>query len=317
MNRRRAFVVSAYLPNGGTWMAYQLGRILDEEFGFEATAVALGGETPDHGIHHYPLRMPQVPLAQMEREITARDVLVVNPSFSGHQFGWRLPGFKISYVQGFSTFALLDRKLDHFVAVSDFVRDFLKTVYSIDANVIVPFVALDDLPPSASWTERPAGVVLPYRKGIAEVWDNSYRRLQELLGARSMNVTLAPPLAAGDLPHRQLLARLGQFRYFLTLSAAEGFGLVPLEAMAMGAAVVGYDGFGGRQYLRTGENSAVAPYPDVEAIADMLVALAADPARGEAIARSGQRTAAEFTYSRFRQSWIDELRGALGRAGMI
>lgn len=314
---RRAFVVGAYLPNGGTLMAYHVGRILEEEFGFAATAVAIGGETPDHGIHAYPLRMPQVTLAQMEREITARDVLVVNPSFSSHQFGWRLPGFKLSYVQGFSTYALLDRRLDHFVAVSDFVRDFLKTVYSIDANVIVPFVAADALPASPTWAERPARVILPYRKGIPEVWDASYRRLQELLGAREASVTLAEPLVAGDLPHRELLARLGRFRYFLTLSAAEGFGLVPLEAMAMGATVIGYDGFGGRHYLRSGSNCAVAPYPDVEAIADMLIALTDDPVRAEALARRGRDTAAEFTYSRFRRSWTEELRGALGRAGLL
>ncbi len=308
--------MGAYLPNGGTWMAYNVGRILEEEFGFAATAVAVGDETPDHGIHRYALRMPLVPLAQMEREIGARDVLVVNPSFSSHQFGWRLPGFKLCFVQGFSTYALLDRKLDHFVAVSGFVRDFLRAVYALETTVIPPFVDLDDLPPSPAWADRPAGVVLPYRKGLPEVWENSYRRLQQLLAARAAGLTLAEPLAASGLPHRDLLEQLGRYRFFLTLSAAEGFGLVPLEAMAMGATVTGYDGFGGRHYLRSGRNCAVAPYPDVEAIADMLVALRADPARAEALAQRGRETAAEFSYARFRQAWIAELREALARAGM-
>jgi len=42
------------------------------------------------------------------------------------------------------------------------------------------------------------------------------------------------------------------------LSVAEGFGLVPLEAMAMGSVVVGFDGYGGREHLTPGANCAVA-----------------------------------------------------------
>ena len=110
--------------------------------------------------------MPLVPLAQMEKEITRDDLLIVNPSFSSHQFGWRLPGFKISYVQGFSTYALLDCRLDHYVAVSGFVAAFLRTVYAIDARVIPPFIDLGAVPPAPPWEQRPEAVVLPYRKGM-------------------------------------------------------------------------------------------------------------------------------------------------------
>src|SRR4051794_12194254 len=129
MRWRRAWVVGAYMPNGGTRMAYHLGRILERDFGIPAIAVTVGDETPEAGIHDYDLRMPTVSLAQMESDIGADDILIANPSFSSHQFGFRLPGFKLCYVQGFSTFSLLDLKFDRFVAISDFVAGFLSTVY--------------------------------------------------------------------------------------------------------------------------------------------------------------------------------------------
>ena len=314
MNSRRAYVVGAYLPNGGTLMAYHLGRILEEEFGFHAIAAATGSETADNGIHDYALRMPLVPLAQMEQEITRDDLLIVNPSFSSHQFGWRLPGFKICYVQGFSTYALLDRKLDHYVAVSNFVRDFLHTVYAIDAPVIAPFIDVDGVPPPPAWAQRPPCVVLPYRKGIPEAWEISWQRLGAILAERAPHVTLAEPLSGSGVPHRELLSKLGTARYFLTLSAAEGFGLVPLEAMAMGTMVVGYDGFGGRHYMRAGENCDVVPYPDIERVAELLMDATRTPGRSEEIAARGRKTAAQYSRESFRRSWIEEFRRVLPAA---
>jgi glycosyltransferase involved in cell wall biosynthesis len=307
---RRAYVVGAYLPNGGTFMAYHIGRILEQELGFAAIAVAVTDETVAHGVHDYDLRMPQISLAQMERAITRDDVLIVNPSFSSHQFGWRLPGFKISYVQHFNTFTLLDRKLDHFVAVSEFVRDFLRTVYDLETRVIPPFIDLDQMPPALRWPQRPEAIVLPYRKGMPEAWEISWQRLRSILAERAPHIRLAEPLQGSGVPHRDLLTQLGRFRYFLTLSATEGFGLVPLEAMAMGAVVVGYDGFGGRHYMRPGDNCLVAPHPQIESVAELLIDAMHDSERAAAIAASGQSTASQYGYAAFRQAWIEEFRAA-------
>jgi glycosyltransferase involved in cell wall biosynthesis len=311
MRYRRAYVVGAYLPNGGTHMAYHLGRILQLDFGITAIAVRVADETPDHGIHAYDVAMPQVSIAEMERDIRADDILVVNPSFSSHQFGWRLPGFKLSYVQDFKTFALLDRGFEHYVAVSDFVRDFLRTVYALDVRVIAPFIDLESMPPAPAWSQRPADLVLPYRKGIPEIWELSWQRLRETVAQRAAHIRFAEPLAATGIAQRDLFAEIAQVRYFLSLSAAEGFGLVPLEAMALGATVIGYDGFGGRQYMHNGENCLVASYPHIERVADLLIAAVADPASSEKVAQRGRETARAYSYAAFRRAWIGELAQAL------
>lgn len=303
----RVFVIGAYLPNGGTLMAYHIGRILERDFGIRAIAVKLASEGFDDGIHAYDLAMTTVSLAEMEAQITPHDLLVVNPSFSPHQFGWRLPGTKLSYVQDFKTFALLDRKIDHYVAVSDFVRDFLRTVYALDAPVIPPFIELEALPPAPAWSQRSATHVLPYRKGIPEVWDLSFARLRTIVNARAPHITIDDPLPSSGIAHRDLMSHLGARRFVLTLSAAEGFGLVPLEAMAMGATVVGYDGFSGRQYMRSGENCFVAPYPEIERVAEMLIEAVASPSRSEVVAQHGRETAQHYSYAHFRRAWIDAL----------
>jgi len=315
MRYRRAWVVGAYVPNGGTHMAYHIGRILERDFGIPATAVTTGDETPDHGIHAYDLAMPQVSLAQMEAEIGEADILIANPSFSNHQFGLRLPGFKLCYVQGFSTYALLDLKFDHFVAVSDFVAGFVRT-FGVEARVIPAFVDLAAVA-APEWAQRPAHVVLPYRKGLPEIWEASFARVREIVARRAPEIVFAEPLADAGLPHAEFLARIGAVRHLLMLSAAEGFGLVALEAMALGTLVCGYDGFGGRHYMRPDANCAVAAYPDVELVAERLIGAVRDPVAGAQMARRGQVTAQAFSYAAFREAWRQELSGALNAIPLV
>ncbi|HET8942001.1 MAG TPA: glycosyltransferase [Rudaea sp.] len=309
---QRVFIIGAYLPNGGTLMAYHVGRILQRDFGIRAIAVSVADEHADHGIHAYDTRMPQISQQQMEHDIRDDDILIVNPSFSNQCFGWRLPGFKLCYVQGFNTYPLLDRRLDAYVAVSDFVADYLRAVYALDVPVIAPFIDLDKLPLAPEWEQRPAHLVLPYRKGIAEAWEHSWQRLRDIVSRHSAHITFAEPLTGGAIPQTELLARIGAVRYFLTLSAAEGFGLVPLEAMAMGATVIGYDGYGGRHYMRPDENCRVVPYAQIERVADMLIDAVHNPASSVRLAAQGRATAAGYDYATFRDAWIAYFSNALG-----
>lgn len=309
---RRTYVVGAYLPNGGTRMAYALGCILERDFGIPAVAVQVAGEVPHHGVHAYDLRMPQIDLAQMEAGIGDDDILIANPSFSPQQFGLRLPGFKLCYVQGFNTFGLLDQRFQHYVAASDFVGGFLRDVYGLHARTIAPYIELEAMPPATAWEDRPPLRVLPYRKGLPEVWAASFARLREIVSRQAPQIEFAEPLAGGNLSQSELFARIGEVRYLLSLSAAEGFGLVPLEAMALGTLVVGYDGYGGRQYMQPGENCLVAPYPQIERIADLLIEAVRDPARSAQIAQRGHATAQAYSFAAFRSAWCEELSRILG-----
>ena len=49
---------------------------------------------------------------------------------------------------------------------------------------------------------------------------------------------------------QEVAAALGNAQFFLSFSDRESFGLPPAEAMACGCVVIGYDGSGGREFLR-------------------------------------------------------------------
>lgn len=286
-------------------MAYHLGRILQLDFGYQAIAVQVHGETADHGIHRYDPQFSSITVAEMESTIHDDDVLICNPSFSSFQFGLRLPGRKLSYVQHFNTFAVLDRGFDHYVAVSDVVRRFLGAIYGLTPPIISPFINLDGFPAPISWWSRPAGSTLVFVKGEASTTGAIMSQLRSIMSRRAPDIAL--DIVGGPLlPQNDLMKRIGGYRHLLALSPAEGFGLVPLEAMAMGTTVLGFDGFGGRDYMRTGVNCAVAAYPDIEAVADNLITMTRSPELAAKLAAAGRATAEQYGYEKFRAAWTEE-----------
>jgi glycosyltransferase involved in cell wall biosynthesis len=313
---RRAFVVGAYLPSGGAYMAYHLGRILHLDLGLEIVSVAVGDESVDNGIFHYDVRFPGIGVADMEHQIADSDILIANPSFSNYFFGPRLPGRKLMYIQGFNTFALLDRYFDLYASVSRFVARFVKMAYGVSAPVIPGFVERDRLPPVIVWQDRPAASIVVYLKGDATFKEVMLSRLRDAVARRVPGVDLDNVLDGPPLSHTDFLARIGACRYLVSLSAAEGFGLVPLEAMAMGTTVIGFDGFGGREYMRSGKNCLVTRYPDIEGVAEQLAAALNAPAFAERLAERGRVTTSHFTYARFRAAWHHQLRHFLTADGV-
>ena len=83
------------------------------------------------------------------------------------------------------------------------------------------------------------------------------------------------------MSHRDAFQAFNSHRYFLSLSACEGFGLAPLEAMACGCAVAAFEAGGGSEYMRAGLNCESVGYPDLDALADGLAALISDDEREE------------------------------------
>jgi hypothetical protein len=58
--------------------------------------------------------------------------------------------------------------------------------------------------------------------------------------------------------------------------------------------------------MRPGENCAVAPYPQIERVSELLIDAVSKPEISAAMALRGQETAARFSYEAFRSAWIEE-----------
>ena len=325
-----AYVVEGYVPNGGTYMAYHVARILHVDFGYDVrvvTADESDGHGPMHGMFHYDPVFPRVALEGCENLIREDDVLICNPSFSKFNLGLKSHGRKLMYFQGFTTFSLLDRFFDRYVAVSGFVRGFLAQTYGIDAPVIPAFVLGGDavaqgtavLEPPLAWEARPAFSIELNSKGQRDQQLLLLGRVRQELKAKDRDLEgtidweAAVQRAQSRIPRNQFLERIASVRYLLTLSVDEGFGLVPLEAMGMGTVVLGFDGYGGREYMVPGQNCAVVQYPDVSGLVDGIIHAMRNPTFSQRVAAAGVETASRYTYASFRSAWVRELTSFLSQ----
>jgi glycosyltransferase involved in cell wall biosynthesis len=83
----------------------------------------------------------------------------------------------------------------------------------------------------------------------------------------------------------------------------EPFGLVLIEAMAAGTALVAADGGGAREIVRHGSDGLLVPPGDHEALAVALLDLCDDPPRRAVLAAAGERTVRErFDVTRMTRS---------------
>jgi hypothetical protein len=301
-------------------MAYHVARILHIDFGYEvrvATADATGyPRHSDNGFSYDPV-FPCVPLESCQELVRDEDVFLCNPSFSALNLGIKVRGRKLMYVQGFTTYNLLDRFFDRYVAVSGFVRGFLFRTYGIEAPVIPAFVpdiglfSRGDL--AADWEAKPPLSLELNVKSDPLLALHLLESVRRELRARDRNLeeSIAWEDAAARsrswLPRNHFLERLKSARYLLTLSPVEGFGLVPLEAMGMGTIVLGFDGFGGREYMLPGHNCAVADYPNIRGVVDGIILAMRDSAAAQRMILAGVETASRYTYEAFRNAWVREL----------
>lgn len=280
-------------------MAYHIGRILNRYFGLKVLIV---GDRPKNMMFSYETQFPVVSRDTFVSQVTSEDLLVCNPSFSDQQFGLRLPCKKLSYVQNVRTFKVLDVFFDHYVFVSDWVRWYIENYYGIKGTVIPAFIHVDSFSCSNNWLERQASIPITCYK----LDDLVLTRLRQVYSAKYPDC----PLVFKTYPimwQKEFANVLKNHRYYLSLAVMEGFGLPMLEAMAAGCAAVGWDAGGSSEYTKHSKNCMIARYGDIEALADHLHFVLANPCAAQEMAAAGQITGKQFDISRFDEAWKREL----------
>ena len=304
----RVYVMGGYIPHGGTYMAYHLGHILHLHFGYECFIVRCNEESPQN-IFDYPMHYPIVDVAGMEKNIGKNDILIFNPSFSNHCFGLRLNCTKLMYIQGFNTYNVIDGFCDHYVCVSDFVQKFIRMVYGFQPSVIPAFIHSEKISPATPWALRPANVILVSGKVY---FKELVARFKKHMQARHPDIRYELVIS-NPLPHADFLNNLGRYRYFMTLSPCEGFGLMPLEAMAAGCAVIGFHGCGGTEFMMPGMDCQVTGYPDLDGLVDQTADLLKHPEKAAQLSDHGRQNAQAYDYASFEKRWVDFLSVKLNR----
>ncbi|MBS2024843.1 MAG: glycosyltransferase [Deltaproteobacteria bacterium] len=113
--------------------------------------------------------------------------------------------------------------------------------------------------------------------------------------------------------HRaEIAAALAACDIYVDASLHEGFGLMPLEAMAAGAAVVASDSGGVREYLRDGETGVlVGAVNHAGPYVDAVTRLATDAGRRRTLRAAGLAEAARFAPERSVSAWREALNAVL------
>ena len=187
---------------------------------------------------------------------------------------------------------------------SDFTRDTLRRWGSTtDWQVVHPWVLPHFSRAAQGVTKRRQIAYMP-RKRPAEI-----AFLRALFRGLYPEHAEVPWVEIHDMTRPQVAGVLAESLIFASLSKDEGLGLPPLEAMAAGCLVCGYDGAGGVEYA-TPENGFWVTEGHAEGYALALhQALTLEAGAAAIRVRAGQATAAAFGEARFQS----ELAGAWER----
>jgi glycosyltransferase involved in cell wall biosynthesis len=175
-------------------------------------------------------------------------------------------------------------------------------------QIHVVVAALCQLPAAVRWSLTIAG------RTDVEPGYTAQVQAQIAAGAAAARVTWA-----GRLTDDELVAAY-RSHDLLALPSYEGFGIVYLEAMRFGLPVIAARSGAAHEIVRHGENGFLAPPGDAAALAQILTALAADPAlRRQLSAAARARYTAHPTWEASMEGavrWVEGIGGA-GTMGMI
>jgi glycosyltransferase involved in cell wall biosynthesis/O-antigen/teichoic acid export membrane protein len=100
----------------------------------------------------------------------------------------------------------------------------------------------------------------------------------------------------GHVSRRELYERMARAHCLLVPSVREGWGLVVIEANAVGTPAVGYEVPGIRDSIRPGETGFLVPAGDPEALGSAAIALVGEPERYESLRRAAMEWAETFSW---------------------
>ena len=229
-------------------------------------------------------------------------------------------GWSPSYEFGKRMLKRFANRLHGRIAVSAAARHFIERYFPGDYKVIpngVDLKAFQGVPPFARWHDGTPNILyvgrFESRKGLQYLL-KAYRTLRrEGIDCRLLVAGTGPQerevrryIATRRLGGIELLGRISEadkIRAFATAdifcspaTGSESFGIVLLEAMASGTAIVCSDIHGYKGVVRRGEQALLVPPKDPAALADALGTLLRDPELRHRMGESGRQRAVQFSW---------------------
>jgi len=224
------------------------------------------------------------------------------------------------------------RRADLVVVTSRYCAEVAGRVYGVPADRLAVVPEPIDL---EAWdAEFGRATLTPHRRPVVLSVARMYprKRLQDLLHAAAVLRTRIPDVQVrivgqgpeypglvrlhgelglgesvillGDVSRERLAAEYVGADVFCLPSVQEGFGIVFLEAMAAGLAVVACRAAAVPEVVRDGETGVLAPPRDPEALAGALGGLLRNPGRAHTLGEEGRRRVTELTPQRVAERFL-------------
>jgi len=261
--------------------------------------------------HHAPFRPGwlelDIPIRYLDEpgfEATSKDTVVVPEVLAASEVVRRFPWRRVIFVQGsFLIFRGLESHTDYAelgyeeaMAILPHVARVVERHFGVKTHVVPPFIAPHFFEP----------VTEPRKKRVLFAWKEGYRalgipdqeialRLLEKEIARRPDWSLVP---LDGYTHREIGALMRASMFLVNVHSHEAFNTTVPEAMAAGCVAICYDGGGGGDFLRPGENAIVFPnqhvYALVERVCEMMDRCEELGEQLEHLRAGGRATAATF-----------------------
>lgn len=229
-------------------------------------------------------------------------------------------GWSLAYEFGKRFLGRFGRRLHGRIAVSAAARHFADRYFPGDYKVIpngVDIPRFEGVEPLARWRDGTKNIFfvgrLEERKGVMELL-KAYRLLRKagcdcrllLAGAGPLEKQVRRYLLTRRTGGVELLGRVSDVekaRLFATAdvfvapaTGRESFGIVLLEAMAAGRAIVASDIHGYRSVVRRGEQGLLVPPRDPRALAGAIASILSDDEMRQRMEESGRARAPQFSW---------------------
>lgn len=205
------------------------------------------------------------------------------------------------------------RRPDGYIAISEAVRERIRTAYGRDAAVVHPPVDVDDFDPHAEkepgrflWAHRLVAYKRP--QVVAEAFRGLPHRLT-MVGvgplADELRRDLPPNVELRGWVSREELARLYERASGFIHVGEEDFGITMVEALAAGAPVVALARGGALDIVRPDEDGVLVERADPASVREAVERIAARDWDRDALAAR----AAEFSRERFVARMLETIEG--------
>lgn len=180
----------------------------------------------------------------------------------------------------------LDLGYHHIITCGDYTTEQVREVMGVHATTVTNGIDHNIFFPDPSLRAPNRVMCLP-RKNPQDL-----ERIIELVLNKRPHTDFAK---IHGLTEAQIALEYRKADIFLATGYPEGFALPPLEAMSSGAAVVGFSGRGGREFMLQRETALVADDGDCDRAAALLLEMLEDTRLKETIRRQGLDLAPRYS----------------------